>query len=213
MIIGKKWVLPAMAAFVMAACAPSNSDEVVEEVAPDSTPTVIVETTMGQFVIEVDLTAAPRSAANFLYHVNGSFYNGLQFHRVMTRPAIIQTGRLTANYEPREAQVPFLENEDTGLLNVRGAVAVARAADPHSAKSEWFINVQDNPLLNHDEEEWGYAVFGRVVGGMDVVDLISAVPTRERGTRKDVPVDPVVIERMYVDNEWQPAEPEEEGGN
>ena len=214
MISKKSVVLPAVLAFLVAGCAPEQADTDAEDAVqapPDSTPTIILETTMGQIVMEVDMRAAPRTVSNFLAHVNAGFYNGLQFHRVMPN-FMIQTGRLTADYSPRAMQVPFLENEDTGLHNVRGAVAMARGSDAHSAKSEFFINVKDNPQLDHEQDKWGWAVFGRVVEGMDVVDRIKDVPTRDRGTRTDVPVEPVVIERAYVDNDWQPTEPEGEGG-
>ena len=149
-------------------------------------------------VMELDRVNAPKSVNNFEVHVNVGFYNGLQFHRVMPN-FVIQAGLLTSDYAPRRSSAAFLQNEgDNGLKNVRGTVAMARGSDPHSAKSEFFINVKDNPQRDTDEEEWGWAVFGQVIEGLDVVDRIKEVPTRQRGTREDIPVDAILIESAYM---------------
>ncbi len=209
MIRRKRFVLPAVMAFLVAGCLPEQADTDVEEeqpqAPPDSTPTVVLETTMGRIVMELDQRAAPATVTNFLRHVNQQFYKDLIFHRV--RPEfMIQAGLLTDNYERRISPAAFVQNEgDNGLSNERGSVAMARGADPHSAKTEFFINVDDNPQLDTDEEEWGYCVFGHVIEGMDVVDRIKDVPTRTRGTRESVPVDPIVIDAAYVaedESEW-----------
>lgn len=125
-------------------------------------------------------------------------------------------GLLTENYERRLSPVAFLQNEgDNGLKNVRGAVAMARGSDPHTAKTEFFINVKDNAQLDTNEDVWGYCVFGHVIEGMDVVDRIRRVPVRDRGTRESVPVDPIVIDTAYVavdESEWAQAEGEGAGG-
>jgi cyclophilin family peptidyl-prolyl cis-trans isomerase len=178
-------------------------------VADDPRPHVVLETSMGTIVMELDREHAPKSVANFLVHVEGMrntqgevipFYEGMFFYRILGRPAVIQTGLLDSTYARRLSPVAFLDNEgDNGLKNVRGAVTMARATDPNSAKSEFFINVEDNPELDTTEEKWGYAVFGRVIEGMDVVDAIHELPTRTRGTRDFMPEEPLpVVRRCYV---------------
>ncbi len=166
----------------------------------DMHPVVVIETTMGTIAMELDREKAPKTVANFLVHVGVGFYDGLVFHRILGSPKVIQAGLLTADYAPRRSSAAFLENEgDNGLLNVRGSVAMARGGDPHSAKSEFFINVADNPQLDTSEEKWGWAVFGKVIEGMDVVEAIAEIPTRTRGRREYVPEEPLpVIERCYV---------------
>lgn len=175
----------------------------VEVADADPTPTVVLETTKGRIVIELNRTLAPRSVNNFVTHVNLRFYNGLMFHRVMPN-FMIQAGLLTADLVRRSSPAAFVQNEsDNGLLNVRGAVSMARGRDPHSAKTEFFINVVDNPVLDPSEAEWGYAVFGKVIEGMDVVDVIRAVETGQRGRFEDVPLEPVVIDSAYVhEGDW-----------
>ena len=215
MIPGKRVILPAVVALVMAAC---SSDQATEEAVappPDSTPTVVFETSMGRIVMELDQRAAPGTVTNFLLHVNQQFYNDLIIHRVRSN-FMVQMGLLTSNYERRLSPVAYLQNEgDNGLLNVRGAVSMARGSDPHTAKTEFFVNVKDNPQLDTSEDTWGYAVFGRVIEGMDVVDVIKMVPVRERGTRESVPVDAIVITSAYVavdESEWAEAAAEGEEG-
>lgn len=210
MIPGKKVILPAVVALLMAACSSDQANTDAEEVVapPDSTPTVVFETSMGRIVMELDQRAAPGTVTNFLLHVNQQFYKGLIFHRVWAN-MMIQTGMLTEEYERRLSPVAYLQNEGgNGLLNVRGAVAMARGADPHTAKTEFFINFKENPQLDTNEDVWGYAVFGRVIEGMDVVDQILEVPVRDRGTRQRVPVDAIVIDTAYVvadESEWAEA--------
>ncbi len=166
----------------------------------DMTPTVVIETTKGRIVVELDRERAPESVDNFLRYVGVGFYDGLSFHRV--QPNVIQTGRYTADRGRRSASnaFPVINEADNGLKNVRGAIAMARTADPHSATSQFFINVLDNPGYDFKEKTvrgWGYAVFGHVTEGLDVLDAITAVPTRIQGTFP-APIDPIVIERAYV---------------
>ena len=205
----KKKILPFTLLLSFAACAPETGESEPEAAPTEGrdprdaaaladNPLCVLETTMGTIVLQLDRVNAPRSVNNFEVHVNAGFYNGVQFHRVMPN-FVIQAGLLTADYAPRRSSAAFLQNEgDNGLKNVRGSVAMARGQDPHSAKSEFFINVKDNPQLDTDEEEWGWAVFGQVIEGMDVVDRIKDVPTRTRGTREDIPVDAILIERAYM---------------
>jgi cyclophilin family peptidyl-prolyl cis-trans isomerase len=170
----------------------------------DSLPVVVLETSKGRIVMQLDRRNAPRSVDNFITHVNGHFYDGLTFHRVI-QGFMIQGGSVTADGQEQRSSAPPVPNEaDNGLKNVRGAVALARTVDPNSGGTQFFINLVDNPRLDFSSktvEGWGYAVFGRVTQGMDVVDSIGAVRTRP----DDVPVQPVVITRAYV--ETTPATP------
>jgi cyclophilin family peptidyl-prolyl cis-trans isomerase len=217
-IPGKRVVLPAFVAFLVAGCSPEQADTDVEEAPaapPDSTPTVVFETSMGRIVMELDQGLAPATVTNFVRHVGQQFYKDLIVHRVREN-FMVQMGLLTSNYERRLSPAAMLMNEgDNGLLNVRGAVAMARGSDPHTAKTEFFINVKDNPQLDTSEDTWGYCVFGHVIEGMDVVDQIRVVPVRDRGTRESVPVDAIVIDTAYVavdESEWAREEAGEEGG-
>jgi cyclophilin family peptidyl-prolyl cis-trans isomerase len=169
--------------------------------AEDPSPIAVLETTMGNIVLELDRENAPKSVNNFLTHIERmNFYDGLFFHRVLGSPAVIQAGLLDSSYARRLSPTAFLDNEgDNGLKNVRGSLAMAHAADPNSAKSEFFINVEDNPQLDTTEEKWGWAVFGKVIEGMDVVTAIHELPTRSRGRREYVPEEPLpIILRAYV---------------
>lgn len=155
-------------------------------------------TNMGVFDVELNESAAPKTCENFLTYVREGFYNGTIFHRVIAG-FMIQGG----GFEPGLVQKPThdpIENEaDNGLKNDKYTIAMARTNDPHSATSQFFINVADNDFLNHTAPTargWGYAVFGRVIGGTDVVDAISRVRTASRNFYGDVPVEDVVIEMI-----------------
>jgi peptidyl-prolyl cis-trans isomerase B (cyclophilin B) len=157
---------------------------------------VTLETTMGQITFELDEEKAPKSVQNFLEYVDSKHYEGTVFHRVIDG-FMIQGGGYDRELKKKPTR-PGVEIEaDNGLPNVRGSVAMARSSDPNSATAQFFINVVDNPFLNHKDktpEGWGYAVFGKVVEGMDVVDKIKAVPTGARGSfTKDCPLEDVVI--------------------
>ena len=169
--------------------------------AEDPSPIVVLETTMGNIVLQLDRENAPKTVANFLTHIERmQFYDGLFFHRIIEQPAVIQAGMLDSSYARRLSPTAFLDNEgDNGLKNVRGTVAMAHAADPNSAKSEFFINLEDNAMLDTSEEKWGWAVFGTVIEGMNVAEAIHGLPTRDRGRREFVPEEPLpVILRAYV---------------
>lgn len=155
-------------------------------------------TNMGVFDVELNESAAPKTCENFLTYVREGFYNGTIFHRVIAG-FMIQGG----GFEPGLVQKPThdpIENEaDNGLKNDKYTIAMARTNDPHSATSQFFINVADNDFLNHTAPTargWGYAVFGRVIGGTDVVDAITRVRTASRNFYGDVPVEDVVIEKI-----------------
>ena len=168
------------------------------------TPTVVLETTKGRIVMELDGEKAPRSVANFVAHVEIGFYDGLVFHRV--RPGfMIQAGALSPELARRRSSAPSVPNEAVnGLTNARGTVAMARLPDPHSATTQFFINLVDNGYrldYGQSADGWGYAVFGRVVSGMDIVDAIASVPTQRRGNHEAVPLEPIVITRAYIQEE------------
>ena len=163
-------------------------------------PRVLIETSKGNITVEVFPTQAPQSAGNFLNYVKTGFYDGLVFHRVIPG-FMVQGGGMTANMAEKPKNAPIRNEADNGLKNLRGTLAMARTGEPHSASSQFFINVADNAFLNHrgkSFEGWGYAVFGQVVDGMEVVDAIVAVPRGNRGPHGDVPVEPIVMKRVSV---------------
>jgi cyclophilin family peptidyl-prolyl cis-trans isomerase len=163
-------------------------------------PRVLIETSKGNITVELFPAQAPQSSGNFLNYVNTGFYDGLVFHRVIPN-FMIQAGGMTPDMEEKPKNAPIRNEADNGLKNLRGTLAMARTGEPHSASSQFFINVADNAFLNHrgkSFEGWGYAVFGQVVDGMDVVDAIAAVPRGNRGPYGDVPIEPVVMKRVSV---------------
>jgi peptidylprolyl isomerase/peptidyl-prolyl cis-trans isomerase B (cyclophilin B) len=163
-------------------------------------PRVLIETSKGNITVEVFPAQAPQSAANFLGYVKRGFYDGTVFHRVIPR-FMIQGGGMTPDMAEKPKGTPIPNEADNGLKNLRGTLAMARTGDPHSATSQFFINVADNYFLNHrgkSVEGWGYAVFGQVVDGMDVVDAIVGVPRGNRGPHGDVPLEPIVMQRVTL---------------
>ena len=164
-------------------------------------PRVTFETTQGSFVLELDRSSAPGTVENFLSYVRDGFYRGTVFHRVIPG-FMIQGGGYTEGFRQRPTRAPIRNEADRAGANDRGSIAMARTRDPHSATVQFFINVADNDFLNHrgkNPEGWGYAVFGRVVEGMDTVDRIAALPTGRRGPfPKDVPLETVVIRDTRV---------------
>lgn len=159
----------------------------------DDTTKVVITTTMGNFTILLFEKESPISVKNFLTYVDSGFYGGLTFHRVM--PGFMaQGGGFLKNLSKRQPILPPIKNEsDNNMKNDRGTIAMARTMDPHSATSQFFINVVDNSALNFNSQGWGYAVFGKVIEGMDVVDKIVSVKTESRNGMNNVPVDPVII--------------------
>jgi cyclophilin family peptidyl-prolyl cis-trans isomerase len=150
------------------------------------------ETSQGDFTVEVDAGSAPVSAKNFLRYVDESFFDGTIFHRVI--PAfMVQGGGFDAEMEHKAGHAPIRNEADNGLKNLRGSLAMARTNDLHSATSQFFINLVDNDFLNHRTGNFGYAVFGRVVSGMDVVDRIAKVKTGRRRGHDDVPAEAIVV--------------------
>jgi peptidyl-prolyl cis-trans isomerase B (cyclophilin B) len=164
---------------------------------------VDVETTAGTFTLALDSQNAPKSSANFLQYVEDDFFEDTIFHRVLSgQMGIIQGGGLTEDMKPKPGQRSPIENEaDNGLSNRRGTISMARTSDPHSATSQFFISTSDNTFLDHtgkDPQGWGYAVFGEVVEGMDVVERINDAETTTVGPYADVPKDPVKIVKTSV---------------
>jgi len=157
----------------------------------------LIETTLGNITIELDAKAAPVSAKNFADYVSESFYDGTVFHRVIPT-FMIQGGGHTADLAKKQTKGSIQNEWRNGLKNLRGAVSYARlGGNPDSATSQFFINVVDNPFLDNPQSDGAaYAVFGKVVDGMDVVDKIRVVPTGHRGGMGDVPVKPVMIESI-----------------
>lgn len=163
---------------------------------------ITLKTNHGDIKLELDFAKAPISANNFVNYAKSGFYNGTIFHRVI-KNFMIQGGGMDADLNKKATQKAINNEAKNGLTNARGTVAMARTSDPHSATSQFFINVVDNKFLDHTSESqngWGYCVFGKVVDGMEVVDKIKAVKTTSREGHQDVPVDNVVIEKVLVDS-------------
>jgi len=157
---------------------------------------VAIRTSFGEFTIALDGAKAPKTVENFLGYVDAKHYEGTVFHRVIDG-FMVQGGGYDAADVKKPVRAPVPNEADNGLKNTRGTVAMARTNDPHSATSQWFVNVSDNAFLDHKSKsgaEWGYTVFGRVVDGMDVVERIKSVQTGARGAfAKDAPLEPIEI--------------------
>ena len=162
---------------------------------------IVFNTNHGPITIELDFDKAPKSAANFMQYAKAGFYNGTIFHRVIDN-FMVQGGGFEPGMMQKDNNGAAIENEaDNGLLNATGTVAMARTMEPHSATSQFFINVNDNGFLNHRDKSsqgWGYAVFGRVTDGMDVVNKLKGCATTSKGGHQDVPVDDIVIESTEI---------------
>ncbi|WP_298047913.1 peptidylprolyl isomerase [uncultured Cardiobacterium sp.] len=157
-------------------------------------------TNHGNIDIELDFDKAPATAANFEQYAKDGFYNGTIFHRVIPG-FMIQGGGMESGMKEKDTREPITNEADNGLKNARGTIAMARTSDPHSASAQFFINLVDNHFLNHTSKTnagWGYAVFGQVVAGMDIVDKIATVKTGRSGMHRDVPLEEVVIEKTEI---------------
>jgi peptidyl-prolyl cis-trans isomerase A (cyclophilin A) len=163
-------------------------------------PLVEIKTNLGEIVLELDAERAPKTVDNFLRYVRDGHYNGTVFHRVI-KGFMIQGGGMDETLTEKKARAPIENEADNGLKNETGTVAMARTNLPHSAKAQFFINVADNEFLDFrakDSGNWGYAVFGKVIEGMDIVRKIERRPTHSRGLHENVPVDAVVIESARI---------------
>jgi peptidyl-prolyl cis-trans isomerase B (cyclophilin B) len=182
-------------ALVLALCVPSAALGGLSD-----NPQVIMETSKGTIVLEVFPDEAPETVKNFLQYVRWGHYDGTIFHRVIP-DFMIQGGGFTPDMKRKQTEMPVQNEANNGLKNKRGTVAMARTPDPHSATDQFFINTKSNGFLNHKDttpQGWGYAVFGKVIKGMDVVDAISGVKTGKKGMMGDVPVEPVKIIKMTI---------------
>jgi cyclophilin family peptidyl-prolyl cis-trans isomerase len=165
-----------------------------------ATPRVKLATSAGDIVLELQSAKAPKSVENFLAYVRKGHYNGTVFHRVIPG-FMIQGGGFDAQMGQKPTEKPIENEANNGLKNDKYTVAMARTPHPHSASAQFFININNNAFLNHTaptQQGWGYAVFGRVVEGMDVVDKISAVATGDKGMHQNVPLTPVIIREATV---------------
>jgi peptidyl-prolyl cis-trans isomerase B (cyclophilin B) len=165
---------------------------------------ITLHTNFGDINIELDFEKAPLSAANFLQYCRDDFYANTIFHRVIDG-FMIQGGGFTPDMEEKDSRGPIQNEADNGLSNDIGTLAMARTNDPHSASSQFFINVGNNGFLNHsgkNPQGWGYAVFGKVVDGMDTVNDIKNVATGSSGYHQDVPTEPVEIEKITISDAY-----------
>ncbi len=168
-------------------------------------PVVEMKTSQGEIVVEVFADKAPKSAENFVQYVRDGHYDGTIFHRVIDG-FMIQGGGFDAEMKQRSTRAPIENEAKNGLKNEPGTLAMARTADPHSASAQFFINLVPNTFLDYPSRDgWGYAVFGKVIKGMDVVEKIGKVATGNRGFHQNVPVEPVVIESARVVEAAKPA--------
>jgi peptidyl-prolyl cis-trans isomerase A (cyclophilin A) len=176
----------AIAALALALCATAQAQKVK------------LATSAGDIVIELDAAKAPKTVDNFVQYVKAGQYDGTVFHRVIDN-FMIQGGGMSADMKEKPTRAPIPLEANNGLKNARGTIAMARTSDPNSATGQFFINLKDNDFLNAAPGKDGYAVFGKVVAGMDVVDKIRAVPTGTKGGHQNVPTLPVTIQKATVE--------------
>lgn len=168
--------------------------------AAEPDPAVRLETSMGDIVVRLDARKAPISTANFVQYVKSGFYDGTVFHRVI-KNFMIQGGGFAPDMKQKSARASIRNEADNGLKNKKYTIAMARTSEPHSASSQFFINAKDNDFLDFKSQTpqgWGYAVFGKVIKGQDVVDKIAAVKTGRKGFYDDVPMENVVIKKAVI---------------
>jgi len=163
-------------------------------------PRVRVETNAGNFVIELNANRAPLTVKNFLQYVEEDHYSGVIFHRVVNG-FVVQAGGFDTNYEPKTAGATVPNESGNGLSNQRMTVAMARTNDPHSANAQFFVNLADNAALDPKPSRWGYAVFGKVVSGSEVIDDIGHRAITSKGQFTELPAEPVIIEKMVLESE------------
>lgn len=185
-----RWLLPALSVLLLVMAHGATWAQKVR-----------LDTSLGEIVIELDAAKAPKSVANFVEYVKAGHYNGTVFHRVIPN-FMIQGGGFDADMTQKPTRAPIPLESKNGLTNVRGSVAMARTSVPDSATAQFFINLKDNAFLDsaNSPDGAGYAVFGKVVSGMDVVDKIWAVPTGNKGPYQNVPVTPVLIRKASVES-------------
>lgn len=198
-------LLPALLALSVSACAAQKEPKAdaapaVQPTTTTSMPRVSLSTNMGDIVVELNPAKAPLSSANFIEYVQSGQYNGTIFHRVIDN-FMIQGGGFDQNMQQKPTRATIQNEANNGLKNTRGTIAMARTGAPHSASSQFFINVNDNAFLDHTSptpQGWGYTVFGKVVSGMDVVDKIKVVQTGNMSGHQNVPTQPIVITQAVL---------------
>jgi len=190
-------------ALLLAGCSGPEGGEQAEqepETTKEAKPMILLKTTKGDIQLELDAEKAPKTVANFLKYAESGHYNGTIFHRVIPG-FMVQGGGFTADMSQKNAPHTVDNEASNGLKNVKGSIAMARTPDPHSAGAQFFINAADNSFLDFKaptQQGWGYCVFGKVVGGLDVVEAIEGVATGRSGPHSDVPREPITITEVTV---------------
>ena len=185
-----------LAAAILSSSDAAEKAEPAKPAPAAASPQVQVVTAMGNFTIELNAERAPLTVAQFLKYVDQGFYSGTIFHRAIPN-FVIQGGGYEPDYKLKGNPSKVVNESGNGLTNQRGAVGLARAAEPHGGDVQFYVNLNDNAALDPNQTRWGYAVFGKVVSGMEVVDKISTVATGAKGPFKDdAPLQPVIIERI-----------------
>ncbi len=192
-------ILASSLSLALSACGGSGDEQTPSIPTPDPTPPTLaadvcylMSTTKGDITLAIDLTNTPITGKNFKQYVDKSFYNGTLFHRTINN-FMIQGGGFTTGLQSKPTNAPIKNEASVGISNKRGTIAMARTTVPDSATSQFFINVLDNPQLDASASSYGYAVFGKVVEGMDVADQISIVPTKSSNGLSDTPVQEILI--------------------
>lgn len=203
----KKTILTPITAFFMLMTCAVSAQEAKSEPKPESSSNnkpltgivkATIETSKGNIELELDADKAPLTVQNFVNYVNKGHYNGTIFHRVIPG-FMIQGGGFTADMSQKATDTPIPCESKNGLKNARGAIAMARTSNPHSATAQFFINVADNASLDYPSfDGWGYAVFGKVTRGLEVADAIVAVPTKSVGPHANVPAEPITINKVTI---------------
>ena len=174
------------------------ADSDISSILAQDTVMIRLYTTKGVIDIELDTENAPKTTENFVRYVTEGFYNGTLFHRVIPK-FMVQGGGFVPGLQQKATHAPIQNEANTGLKNVRGSIAMARTGQPHSATAQFFINVVDNGFLDYPGQDgWGYAVFGKVVAGMDVVDAIVKAPSTNKGMHQNVPTEDILIKEAQV---------------
>lgn len=194
-----KSIAPTLAAIALAFAGLAGPTSAQEKTVSDAkTVKIVMETSKGTIELELDAAKAPISVANFVKYVKKGHYDGLIFHRVIP-DFMIQGGGFSPDMQQKETDANIENEAKNGLKNVKGSIAMARTPNPHSASSQFFINLKDNSFLDYPGQDgWGYCVFGKVTKGLDVIDVIAAVPTGRKGPHGDVPLEPVTIKSAKV---------------
>ena len=181
-------------------CISATSSFAKENKMSEPSSKIKLTTSLGAIIVQLNTEKAPVSSANFLTYVNEGFYNGTIFHRVI-KGFMAQGGGFDVSFKQKENHAPIKNEADNGLKNARGTLAMARTNDPNSATGQFFINLKDNGFLDHTSPTpsgWGYAVFGEVIEGMEVVDKMAEQPTGNKGVHQDVPRTDIIIEKAEV---------------